>query len=189
MALSCASAQQIGVHSAMGFLATDEEVALVSSTGVDVRQGFTHQLPLPDACASVVVCNNVLLIIPRAQIPASLNEICRIAKPDARIFIGEIPYEQPVDPTPQFRSRGELLSHLYRKQGLRAWLGMLRRMIWWQLTGKPTIIRPGTAVTFFATKEEFTALASNAGMAVLRCWQHESPKNRNNYLLRKISLA
>jgi SAM-dependent methyltransferase len=179
-------AQQIGVHSAIGLLATEEEVELVRQTGLDVRQAFTHQLPLADACASVVVCNNVLLIVPRENIPASLEEICRIAKPDARIFIGEIPYEKPVDPTPQFRTRRELLSHLYRKQGPRAWFGMLRRMVWWQVMGKPTIIRPGTAVTFFATREEFTAMVRGAGMVVIQCWQNEFPKNRNNYLLRRV---
>jgi hypothetical protein len=113
----------------------------------------------------------------------------RIAKADARIFIGEIPYEKPIDPTPQFRTRSELLSHLYRKQGLRAWFDMLRRMVWWQVTGKPAVLRPGTAVAFFATREEFTTMAQIAGMEVIECWRNEFPKNRNNYLLRKTRSA
>jgi len=182
-------ALKIGVHSALGLLATAEEVALVRQTGVDARQAFTHELPLPNSCASVVVCNNVLLIVPRENIPASLGEICRIARSDARILIGEIPYEEHVDPTPQFQTRRELLSHLYRKQGVRAWFGMLRRMAWWQLTAKPMIVRPGTAVTFFATVEEFSAMARSAGMEVIRYWQNDYPKNRNNYLLQKIRSA
>ena len=38
-------ARQLGVHSALGLLATEEEVALVRRTGLDVRQALTDQLP------------------------------------------------------------------------------------------------------------------------------------------------
>jgi ubiquinone/menaquinone biosynthesis C-methylase UbiE len=180
-------AQQIGVHSALGLLATEEEVALVRRTGLNVVQGLTHRLPLPDACTSVVVCNSVLLIVPREEIPASLREIDRIARPGARIFIGEIPFAAQHDPTPQFETRRETLDYLYRKHGLRAWFGMLRRMVWWQITGKPAVIRAGTAISFFASPEEFAALAEAAGLETLRCWQSDYPKTRNNYLLRKAA--
>jgi len=178
-------AQEIGVRSALGVLATEEEVALVRRTGLNVRQGLSHQLPVPDASASVVVSNSVLLVVPREKIPASLREICRIAQPGARIFIGEIPFAKQKDPTPPFRSRREALSYLYRKHGLRTWLGMLRRMAWWQITGKPAVIQAGTAISFFAPPEEFTALARDAGLETVRYWQSDYPKTRNNYLLRK----
>ena len=180
-------AQEAGVRNAVGLLATEEEVALVRRTGVDVRQGLAHQLPLPDACASVVVCNGVLLIVPRENIPASLAEICRIARPDARIFIGEIPFTEPHDPTPRFTTRRQTLGYLFRERGLRSWFGMLRRMAWWQITGKPAVIRAGTAVSFYASAGEFIALAEAAGMETVRCWQSDYPRSRNNYLLRKAS--
>lgn len=180
-------AQRRGVRSSLGLLATEEEVGLLGRTGLDVRQGLTHQLPLPDASTSVVVCNNVLLIVPREDIPASLREMCRIAKPGARIFIGEIPVSAQKDPTPKFESRRELLSYLYRKHGLRAFLGMARRLAWWQVSGRPAVIRPGTSVTFFATPQEFVYMAESAGMQLIRSWQCDWPKNRNNYLLRKAA--
>lgn len=178
-------AQRLGVHSALGLLATEEEVTLVRRTGLDVRQAFTHALPLPDASASVVVCNNVLLIVPREHIPASLREIFRIAKPGARIFIGEIPNGPQQDPTPHFASRREALSFLYRERGLRTWFGMLRRMAWWQITGQPAVIQPGTAISYFATPEEFIALAQSSGLEFTRHWPCISFENRNSYLLRK----
>lgn len=178
-------AREIGVRSALGVLATEEEVTLVRGTGVNVQQGFTHRLPIPDAVASVVVCNNVLLIVPREKIPASLREIVRIARPGARIFIGEIPFVKTEDPTPQFQTRRDLLQHLYRERGLRTWFGMVRRMAWWQITRKPTIVRPGTAVSFFAIPEEFAALAQAAGLEIVRHWQSDHITTRNNYLLRK----
>lgn len=77
-----AMAERIGVNSALGLLATEEEVALLRPAGFRVRQGLTNQLPVGDASASVVVCNNVLLVVPREKIPASLREIYRIASPE-----------------------------------------------------------------------------------------------------------
>lgn len=180
-------AEQLGTHTAIGLLATDEEVSLLRRFGLDARQGLTDQLPLPDECASVVVCNSVLLVVPREKIPASLREIHRIAKPGARIFLGEIPFAEQYDPTPQFATRQETLSYLYRKHGLRTWFGMLRRMAWWQLTGKPAVLRPGTAISFFATPSEFIAMAQSAGLELMRYWQHDHPDTRNNYLFRKAS--
>lgn len=178
-------AQEAGARSALGLLATEEEVALVRPTGLNVRQGLTDQLPLADEIASVVVCNSVLLVVPREKIPASLREICRIAKPGARIFIGEIPLVERKDLDPQFQTRRQALSYLYRKNGVRAWFGMLRRMAWWSITKQPAVIRSGTAIPFFATPEEFISLAGVAGLETVRYWQSDYPSNRNNYLLRK----
>jgi SAM-dependent methyltransferase len=182
-------AERAGVKSAMGLLATEEEVSVLRRSGIAAKQGFTHQLPLPDECASVVVCNSVLLIIHREKIPASLHEISRIAKPGARIFLGEIPFDEQQDPTPHFKTRRETLSYLYRHHGLRPWLGMLRRMIWWSLTGKPAVLRPGTVVTFYAAPAEFIALAQQAGLDLVRYWQHEDPNTRMNYLFRKAKAS
>jgi 2-polyprenyl-3-methyl-5-hydroxy-6-metoxy-1,4-benzoquinol methylase len=178
-------AQQLGARSALGLLATDEEVALVRRTGVNVEQGLTDHLPVPDASASVVVCNSVLLIVPREKISASLSEMCRIANPDARIFIGEIPFVAKKDPTPQFNRRRDVLAHLYRNNGLRTWFGMLRRMVWQQIIGQPFVMRDGVAVSFFATPEEMIALAQAAGMEFVRYWQCDHLKTRNSYLFRK----
>lgn len=178
-------ARQLGARSALGLLATEEEVALVRRTGVEVQQALTDQLPVPDANASVVVCNSVLLIVPRERIPASLREIYRIARPGARIFIGEIPFAEQKDPTPHFNSRREALSYLYRNHGLRTWFGMVRRMAWWQITGQPAVMQPGTAVPFFATPEEFIALGRDAGLEIVRHWRNDWVKTRNNYLFRK----
>jgi ubiquinone/menaquinone biosynthesis C-methylase UbiE len=180
-------AQEAGARSAVGLLATEEEVALIRRLGLDVRQGLTDHLPLPDACVSVIVCNSVLLIVPREKIPASLSEMHRVAVPGARIFVGEIPFVQPRDPSPEFASRSEMLSYLYRNHGLRSWFGMLRRMAYWQITGKPVVINSGTAISFYASPEEFIGMAQTAGLEVVRYWQHEDPNTRNNYLLRKAA--
>lgn len=179
-------AQNAGVRSATGFHATEEEAAIVRKVGVDARQGFTDSLPLPDETASVVVCNNVLLIVPRERILASLLEFNRIARPGARVFIGEIPFEPGPPPEPEFPTARETLVYLYRTYGLRTCLGMLRRMIYWKVTGQPMTIRSGSQVSFFAQPEEFVPMAETAGLQLLRSWQHEDPSNRYNYLFRKV---
>ncbi|MFZ0536951.1 MAG: methyltransferase domain-containing protein [Candidatus Sulfotelmatobacter sp.] len=178
-------AGRVGARSAVGLLATEEEVAVLRRFGLEARQALTDKLPLPDRSASVIVCNNVLLVVPREKIPASLEEIHRIAKPGARIFLGEIPFLQPPDPTPYFKTRRETLAYLYREHGLRTWFGMLRRMIVWALRGKPAVLRPGTATSFFATADEFIGMGQAAGLQFVRYWQHSDPNTRNNYLFRK----
>jgi ubiquinone/menaquinone biosynthesis C-methylase UbiE len=180
-------AERIGTRSALGLLATDEEVALLRQSGFNVKQGFTDQLPIDDESNSVVVCNNVLLIVPREKIPPSLREICRIAKPGARIFVGEIPFVPNRSCDPKFESRRETLSYLYRTYGLRTWFGMLRRMAYWTLMGKPPVIIDGAAISFYAQPEEFIAMANAAGLQLVRYWQHEYPNTRNNYLFKKAS--
>lgn len=180
-------ANAIGVHSATGLLATEEEVAVLRRFNLNIKQGFTSKLPITDSAASVVVCNNVLLIVPRGEIPASVREIYRVAKPGARIFLGEIPFVEPHDPTPHFTTHTELLSHLYRHNGVRTWLGMVRRMAWWKITGAPPILYPGTAVSFWAPTEEFISMAESAGLQLVRYWQHEHIAMRNNYLFCKAN--
>jgi len=182
-------ATSLGVHSATGLHATEEEAAIVRGLGLRARQGFTDQLPLVDASASVVVCNNVLLIVPREKILPSLREFQRVAKPGARIFIGEIPFEPGPPPEPQFATARETLAYLYRTHGLRTYLGMLRRMIYWKLTGQRMTIRSGSQVSFYAQPDEFISLAESAGLQFVRSWQHEDPHNRYNYLFRKAESA
>ena len=183
-------AQARGLRSAIGLLATEEEAVIVRRLGLQVQQGFTDQLPVSDESASVVVCNNVLLVVPRETIPASLREMYRIARPGARVFIGEIPFEPGPAPEPEFESAAATLAYLYRTHGVRTCLGMLRRMIYWKLTGQPMIIRGGSTICFYAQPQEFIAMAESAGLHIVRSWAHQDwPGNRYNYLFQKASPA
>jgi SAM-dependent methyltransferase len=139
-------AREHGVANAIGLLATEEEAQVVRRRGLQVRQGLTHRLPVADASASVVVCNNVLLVVPRERILDSLREIERIARPQARIFLGEIPFVPGPEPEPEFSSAHQTVGYIYLRHGLRAAFGMLRRIVHWRLTGKPMIIRGGFGV-------------------------------------------
>jgi SAM-dependent methyltransferase len=180
-------AQKAGVASAIGLLATEEEVAILRRRGLRVQQALTHSLPIADQSASVVVCNNVLLVVPRERIVGSLREIVRIAKPDARVYLGEIPFVPGPPPEPQFASIRETVAYFYEKHGLRATLGILRRIAYWKLAGKPMIIRSGASVSFYAEPAEFIAMAEGAGLKLVRSWPHDWPAGRYNYLFRKAA--
>jgi len=182
-------ATQLRVRSAHGLHATEEEAALVRKMGFSVTQALSHDLPIAAASASVVVCNNVLLVVPRAKIPDTLREIFRIAKPGARVFLGEIPFISGSAPEPQFSNTRDTLSYLYTKHGLRAWFGMLRRVVRSMLSGKPLVIHNGKSVLFYATPDEFIPMVQAAGLQIVRYWQHEYPKTRYNYLFRKPAVV
>jgi SAM-dependent methyltransferase len=181
-------AEKIGVRSALGFLATEEEVALVRAAGLNVGQAFSDRLPVPDASASVVVCNSVLLIVPREKVLLSLREMHRITRPRARIFVGEIPFVPGPPLEPQFDSSWQTLAFLYRKHGLRTCLGMARRIAYWKVSGKPTVIHDGSQISFHATTDEFLALARGAGLTPVRHWRHEHWETRNNFLFTKAAV-
>lgn len=178
-------ARTLGVRSAIGLHATEQEAILVRRLGLEVRQGFSDSLPLPCASASVVVCNNVLLIVPRNRIVPSLQEISRIARPGARVFLGEIPFVPGPTPGPRFDTAHETLSYLYRKHGLRTCLGMARRMAQRKIAGKPMVIYDGRVTSFYAGPEEFVPMAESAGLTLVRHWVHEHIQTRYNYLFRK----
>jgi SAM-dependent methyltransferase len=177
--------QAMGANSAIGLHATEEEACIVRRLGLDARQGLSHELPLKDCSASVVVCNNVLLIVPREQIVRSLLEIYRIARPGARVYLGEIPFVAGPAPEPQFDSARETLVYLYRKHGMRTCLGMARRMAYWKVARKPMVINDGRVVAFYSEPEEFIAMAGSVGLQLVRYWKHEYWGNRYNYLFTK----
>jgi ubiquinone/menaquinone biosynthesis C-methylase UbiE len=156
---------------------------------VNIRQGFANQLPFADTSATVVVCNNVLLVIPRDKVFVSLREINRVAKPGARIFLGEIPRQEQQDPTPDFANRRELLSYLYARHGLRAWFGMVRRLAYQQLRGRPAAINSGTTISFWAAPEEFISMAQATNLRLIRHWECWQYPTRSNYLFQKPELT
>jgi len=71
------------------------------------------------------------------------------------------------------------------RYGLRAWFGMLRRTMYWKLTGKPMVIRAVRRFRFNAEPQDFIAMAEAVGLEVVRYWPHQYPAGRYNYLYRK----
>jgi len=156
-----------GIKTAVGFNATREEVDGFRGTTLDVRQGLSDSMSLPNGFATVVVCNSVLLIVPGEKIAASLREIARISQANARIWIGEIPRRQEPPNTPRHENVAQMLWWLLRKRGFRTFLGMCRRLLSGDQRGA-VLFNPLAAI-YWAEPEDFVRLAEDAG---LRCERH-----------------
>ena len=168
-----AVAKERGVQNAIGLSGSEEEAQRLRDAGFNVLQAFTNSLPLPDSTATVVVCNSVLLIVPRREIPASLTEIARIARPGARIWLGEIPCIPELQSVPRHNSVSAMLRYLLHTHGLRTYLGMCRRLISSLLRGEPFILNSSPVTLFFSEPEEFIQMAADAGLELKRYFRHE----------------
>jgi ubiquinone/menaquinone biosynthesis C-methylase UbiE len=185
-------AMQSGVKTAIGLSGTEKEAHGLREIGLDVKQAFTDSLPLPDKLASVIVCNSVLLLVPENKMAESLREIARIASPDARVWLGEIPrVPEPCD-VPRHETIPEMLWWMLRKRGLRSFVGMCRRLLAGSQRG-PILVNKEEAV-FHAPPETFIHMASEAGLTVERHFPHQTLDNRqqarlsptrHDYLFRK----
>lgn len=183
-------ALQRGVRDAVGLSGSTIEADRLQVLGLNVRYAHVDSIPLPDQYASVVVCNSVLHIVPADNIPASLQEIVRIAETSARIWIGEIPRFREPASLRRFDTLPEMLWWLLQNRGLRSFLGMCRRVV----TGdqREPVLR--TAQSFWAEPEVFISMAANAGLQVERQFSHRSldsvftpciSATRHDYLFRK----
>ena len=188
-------AAQHGVRSAVGVSGSEEEASRLRKTGLNVVQGFTDSLPFADSSASVVVCNSVLVIVPRERIAGSLREIARIARPAARILVGEIPDKLENADVPRHRSVPAMLWWLLRKRGVRSFVGMCRRLFLSFAKRQPFFLDVGGEEPFFATCEEFRLLAEECGLALERSEPHQElgragePRDsecRWNYFFRRL---
>lgn len=185
-----------GHGEALGVTATEEEANRLRATGLDVRQGRTDDLPLPGEAFDRVICNSVLVIVPRRNIPASLREMARVAKPGALIFVGEIPQIAEMSNLPRFGTVPSLLWYLLKTHGVRTFLGMCRRILWKGLRGVPMVLNTGPGVEFYAHPDDLVRMAADCGMRLERCFPAEdlgpsgdvkTMETRMNYLFKKTA--
>lgn len=165
-------ALEAGVQQALGFSGGESEARVLRKAGLNVKRALADSLPLPDEFASVVVCNGVLLLVPEENIPASLSEIARIARPRARIWIGEIPHVREIRTFPQQKTVPAMLRWVLRNWGLRAFLGMCFRLLMGSQRG-PELSNSSVPV-FFAPPEQFVQMAATAGLKLERHFPHET---------------
>ena len=178
-----------GVSNVVGLSGSEEEAATLRELGLNVNQAYTHSLPLPDHCASLVVCNGVLHIVPPDRVPTSLREIARISNPGARIWIGELPRFREPASIREFANYPAMLWWLLRNRGVRTFLGMCRRI----LTGEQREPVLRTLQSFWSEPDRFVEMAREAGLTIERHFPHQTldagrqpsvSPTRHDYLLR-----
>jgi ubiquinone/menaquinone biosynthesis C-methylase UbiE len=83
------------IRAGTGVVPTEEEHALLVEKrklhNVDFKVALSNALPLPDDSFDIVIFNGVILVLGSlAEAEASIAEIARVAKPGAKIWMGEV---------------------------------------------------------------------------------------------------
>jgi SAM-dependent methyltransferase len=127
--------------------------------------GMVQDLPLASESASKIVCNSVLLLLQTDEIVlAALREVSRVARPDARIWLGEIPATDEHSGLGVYRghSVAGFIRHQFETKGPRAFLGSCKRVMA-ALVGSETLIL-NSAQIYYASPEKFISMAERCGL-------------------------
>ena len=149
--------------------------------GAAILQGLCQQVPLASASADLIICNAVFMYLSSAEeVKSSLRELAHIARPGARIWIGEIPVLNEFEKFGMYRGHSifGLLRHTLTMDGPRAFLGMVRRLgnSW---MGLDQLVL-NSANLFHATPEQFLALAEGSGLQLESYGRHRELDKEGN---------
>lgn len=132
-----------------------------------------QSLPLESASASKIVCNATLFYLPSERdVQAALREMARIAGPGATIWIGEIPEIDEYARYGMYRgtSMFGFLWHLLRHNGIRSFLGMIRRWLK-ALFGSEQIVLHSAGI-YHASQQRMISLAEGCGLRLKTYFRH-----------------
>jgi SAM-dependent methyltransferase len=139
-----------GIRQGIGVAPTREEVSRLRREHAGRENlcfvvGRAESLPLRSGIASKVVCNGVLLLLDDLDaLRRAVSELRRVAGPDARVFIGEVP---DVDEAALAReaygdSLWRWLVFSIRRDGWRSGLRVARTIARGALSREPLVIQP-----------------------------------------------
>jgi len=157
-------------------VSTEEEKARLESALPNLRfiASTAQKLPLPSNSASKIVCNGVLILFAREEdVRAALCEMARIAQPGATIWVGEITEIDECAYYGMYRGHSMfgLLWHLLRHNGLRSFLGMIRRWLK-AVTGSYQIVL-NSARNFYVKPDNMISLAQDCGLQLKTYFRHK----------------
>lgn len=172
----------------IGIAATTEEKARLHAEFPSLLfvASKASQLDLDSGIASWVVCNTTLIFLPRNEVDAALREMVRIARPGARIWLGEVP---EVDEYAEYRmyrgtSMPAFVCYQFIHHGLRSGLGMCRRWVR-ALIGSEQIIL-NSAGFFYATPERLISTAQSCGLRLETYFRHKDLDTQGNIVNSKF---
>jgi ubiquinone/menaquinone biosynthesis C-methylase UbiE len=160
----------------IGIVATVEEKVRLEASFPDLCfiASTAQRLPLEPGSAAKVVCNTTLLYLPSENdVLAALREMSRISRSGAMIWVGEIPEIDEYAHYGMYRgnSMAGYLWHLLTHNGLRTFLGMMRRWLK-AIIGSEQIVL-NSAGLFFAGPEKMISLAKSGGLRLQTHFRHQ----------------
>jgi hypothetical protein len=160
----------------VGVVATVEEKLRLESSFPDLCFIASHaqELALESDSASKIVCNTTLLYLPsESEVRSALREMSRVAQPGATIWVGEIPEIDEYEHYGMYRGKSmtAYLWHLLRHNGVRSFLGMMRRWLK-AVTGSEQIVL-NSAGMFYAGPQKMISLAKSSGLLLKTYFRHQ----------------
>jgi len=185
-----------GRRRCFGVLPSDEELsvvgeALAATECMTLLKGTASSIPLADNSVDAVVCNGVLPLLQRQEVPVALSQLHRIARPGALVFVGEVPAWNEMEGRNYGDSIITWLCWTLKNQGKKALLNRLREVLIALLTSKRMIIAPKEH--FFCDPGELTRLAETTGLVLVSHRKHQAittdnrvtQTSRYDYIFRK----
>jgi hypothetical protein len=173
----------------------EQQKLLIAYPQISFLVGLAQELPLESESVSKIACNGVLLLLgTEDKVITALQEIARVARPGAQIWIGEIPAANELEHFKIYRGGTVpgLLWHQLRHKGLRPFLSTCKLALR-SVIGRDTLEIFSYPV-FYSPPENFLKLIEGCGLKTHKYFKHrrldtsgkviESPC-RYNYLLGK----
>lgn len=165
------------IRSGIGILPTPEEVTRLrqelgnSWANLNIQQGIATDTGLPANSADKIICNGVILLLESSQVDATLQEIVRLAKTGAPVWLGEIPEANEFIAKPYGDSIWRWLLWVLRHQGTRAFYQRCKQTLIGLCSAEPFIISPKTL--FYETEPCFIRRAQNFGLEWHNSQRHQ----------------
>jgi SAM-dependent methyltransferase len=167
----------------VGIVSTVEEQRRLECVypSLSIKAGDMRAIPIDSGVASRIVCNAVLFYLQsESEVRAALREIKRIARPNAIVLLGEIPEIDEYSYYGIYRGQSMLgfLRHVLRRNGLRAFLGMIRR--WSKAIFGQEQILLNSAGIFYAPPEKMVKIAEGCGLVLKTYFRHKDLDEQGN---------
>lgn len=129
------------IKSGCGCVPTLDELKLITkSTDVDIFTSYSNNLSKADNIFTKVVCNGVLILLNGSEVIKTLDEIKRVSKNGALVYLGEIPFKH----TQSFYKDSIVLWLLYTllKGSFKQFLRNLRKVFFSMIGKQDLLIMP-----------------------------------------------
>lgn len=162
------------ISSGTGVLPNNEEVSRVTNrfknSNISIIQGFSNATGLKNDNYTKIASNSVFLLLNEDIVDKTLEEIYRISKPNALVFIGELPLYNEVEGKDYGNSIIKWLIWTYKNEGIKRFFYRLKQTINAVFSKEPFLVAPKEQ--YFVSKDDFIKQAENFGFELVDTFRH-----------------
>lgn len=163
----------------VGVLPTIEEVQRVQKdidfkgfkNQVNIQKAFSSKLPFLEDTFDKVVINGVLLLLSEEEVNATLKYISKVAKHNATIYIGELPFLNEFEDKSYGNSIFKWLLYGLKNRGFSYFFTSLLSVLKALFSKEQMIL--GVKEHYYIKKEDFEKKAKKYGLILQSCFKQE----------------